>query len=372
MKNYFPVLFLLLLATACGTSSKDKAVGGTEKSVRVKYAENFKVLDKDGYRELQILDPEKGKTEQTYALVKRGSKVQTPAGMIRVEVPLQSIIALSGTHIGMIDKINCAARITGISSHLYLHNSTVKRNFEEGKVLEYADFAQLNPERILRTPARVIVFSGFGQSPPNEDKLRKLDIQCIPNYDWRETHPLGKAEWIKFFGYLLGREAQAQIYFDKVEKSYLELKKSAAESYKTAEKPTVFSGSLVGDTWYMPAGESYGALLFRDANCAYTAAHEKGTGSVAYPLEKVLTVNQHTTFWFNPGFPSKQALLTFNPKYRFFGALNAGKCYCYSHDMNYFWENSAIEPQEVLADLIQILHGATPQRKLHFYRQLQE
>lgn len=370
MKKYSWFLFILLLAVSCQTNSnKPKARIG--QSNLVTYAQNFKILDKGGYRELQILDPEKGKTEQVYALVQRGSNIKTPGGMIRVEVPVRSVIALSGTHVGMLDKIGCATKISGISSHLYLHNPTVKKNWENGSVREFEDFAQLNPERILQTPARLIVFSGFGQSPPNEDKLQKLDIQCIPNYDWRETHPLGKAEWIKFFGYLMGKEKEAQAYFEKVERKYLELKKQSFQDFGKQLKPAVFSGSLVGDTWYMPAGESYGSILFQDAQCNYTAVLEKGTGSVAYPLEKVLTTNQHTEYWFNPGFPSQKAMLTANPKYRFFDALKAGKCYCYSYDMNYFWENSAIEPDEVLADLIQILHGATPQRKLHFYRQLQ-
>ena len=360
--------FLLFLLAACQgqETGRDKKPENTDG--RLKYAVNFKLIPHGDYTELQILDPEKGRIEQKYALVNRNKHVTFPQDLVKIEVPVKSVIALSGTHIGMIEKLHCADRISGISSKNYVANKTVLKGYAAGKVLEFDDFGQLNPESVLKTPARIIVYSGFGKTPQNEDKLSKLGILCLPDYDWRETHPLGKAEWIKLFGYLFGKEKEASAYFAKVEQEYLQLKETVAD---LKDRPTVFSGSMIGDSWYMPAGESYGAVLLKDANADYTASHEKGTGSVSYSFEQVLKADQESIYWFNPGFSTKAQLLSANAKYQYFEAFKDNNVYCYSHDMNGFWENSAIEPNHVLSDLIQVLHkGKVEKSKLYFYKQL--
>lgn len=353
---------------SCQTSSGSKDKETASFTSHLKYAVNFKIIPHEDYTELQILDPEKGQVESKYALVKRNTQVDFPKEMVKIEVPVKSVVALSGTHIGMMEKIKCADRISGISSRNYVANKTVLKGCDQGKVLEFDDFGQLNPERVLETPAKIIIYSGFGKTPQNEEKLSKLGILCLPNYDWRENHPLGKAEWVKLFGCLFGKEQEAENYFSKVEKEYIQLQKMAGE---LDEKPTVFSGSIIGDSWYMPAGESYGSTLFKDAGADYTAAREKGTGSVSYSFEQVLKSNQKSTYWFNPGFSSNSQLLAANAKYQYFDAYKRNKIYCYSHDMNGFWENSAIEPNHVLSDLIQIIHaGKVDKTALYFYRKL--
>lgn len=363
--------FLFIFLTACGNAPEVKKETSAEGSADIKYAQHFKVVPHEDYIELQILNPESRQAEKKYALVKRDAKAVVPADLVQVEVPLKSVITLSGTHIGMLEKIHLADKISGVSSKKYVANPTVLKGCAAGKVLEFEDFGMLNPERVLKTSAKMIVYSGFeGQPPSSEDKLMKLGILCLPNYDWKENHPLGKAEWIKVFGYLFGKETEAAAYFNQVEKSYNE-QKATANALK--DKPTVFSGMVFGDSWYMPAGESYGAKLFADAGSDYVAKNEKGTGSVAYSFEQVFKSNQQTEFWFNVEFPTKKEILMANAKYQYFAAFKKGNVYSYANQMNLFWENSAIEPHHVLSDLIQILHaGKVTRSKLYFYRKLTE
>ena len=249
----------------------------------------------------------------------------------------------------------------------YIYSPTVKKGFGSGKVQEVPDFSQMNPERVFAV-SKLISYSGFGTPPANEDKLLKLGVVCIPNYDWREIHPLGKAEWIKLFGLLFGKEQEAEAYFKKVEKEYLELEKTAA---KLEQNPQVISGQMIGDQWYMPGADSYNAYLFRKAKCDYVGRKKEGTGSNAYTLEEVLKNFQGAEFWINPGFKSKSEMLTANEKYKYLEAFQNDRVYCYSHNINYFWERSAIEPQKVLSDMIQIFHpGETSPQKLYFYKKI--
>jgi iron complex transport system substrate-binding protein len=196
------------------------------------------------------------------------------------------------------------------------------------------------------------------------------DRICIPNYDWKENHPLGKAEWIKVLGYLFDEPIRANDYFEQISNTYVKLVK---EAQKLESQPTVFSGMIYSDVWYMPAGESFGAQFLKDARSSYCAKNEKGTGSVMQSFEQVFKQNQQTTFWVNVEVATKHELLQANPKYRYFKAFRTGEMYSYAHQLNFYWENSAIEPHFVLSDLIQIFHPSeVAHSQLHFYRKLTE
>ncbi len=360
-------LFILFACTQRQPVKQDESVSND----LIKYAQNFKIIQQEGFIELQIVNPENGTIERDFALVKRNSNSKISSKLEQIEVPLKSIITLSGTNIGMIEKINESAKIVGVSNSKYIYNQTVQQGLKNKKVLEFDDFSILNPERVLLTKSKILFHTGFeGNTTANEDKLLKLGVLCIPNYDWKENHPLGKAEWIKVFGYLFGKEKVAEAYFEKVEKNYLQLSKTAKSFTK---KPTVFSGMVYGDTWYMPAGESFGAKLLADAGADYVSKNEKGTGSMYYSFEQVFKKNQSTDFWVNVEVPTKKEMLKSNGKYQYFKAFQSNNLYSYAHRMNYFWENSAVEPDRVLSDLIQIFHqGEVKAESLHFYRKLTE
>ena len=73
-------------------------------------------------------------------------------------------------------------------------------------------------------------------------------------------------------------------------------------------------------------------------------------------------------YWINPGVSTKGVLSEMNPKAKFLGAYENG-IYCYSHEMNKFWEMSAIEPDFLLEDFIHIFHpDFEPNAKLHYYK----
>jgi iron complex transport system substrate-binding protein len=212
------------------------------------------------------------------------------------------------------------------------------------------------------------MYSGFGSEFPHTDQLIKLGTVCIPNYDWKENHPLGKAEWIKFFGYLTGKQKIAESYFNNVVKEYKHLSKIAL---KAKTKPTVFSGNITGEIWYTPAGESFFAKLFKDANCNYVYADTKGIGSIELSFERILLDNKNTDFWFNPGFSPLDAIVEANPKMSYFKSVQNKNVFCYSPHMDFFWELGAVEPHHVLEDLIKIMHPElVKDKQLHFYKNI--
>lgn len=365
----YPLFLTLFVLFSCsGNKAKD---ADSKVSYTTKYAKYFNVVEHGQFTELQIINPDNGQVEKKYALLKNGIQIKLQADFIPIQVPIKSLVALNGTDIGMLEKLNLADKIVGISDMKYIHNATVKKNFKANKVREIHGFSEMNPETVAQLSS-VISYSGFGKAPVNEEKLDKLGVICIPNYDWREIHPLGKAEWMKVFALLFCKEEKAKTYLSKIEKEFHALEKEA-QKFKT--KSTIISGCMIGDYWYMPSGNSYNAFLFRKAKGDFVGKDkfEKNGGSQTCTLEEVMIKYQKTDFWVNPGFKSKKELLTANQKYQYMEAFKRNRIYCYSHDMNYFWEMSAIEPQKVLSDFIQILHPTeTSKKNLYFYRQISE
>lgn len=357
------VVTLLFLFSCTQKSVQDVKESGEN---QMKYAENLEIIDKGNNVFIHIKNPETHQIEKRLFVTKNGSKA--PIGYNRIDTRIKSVIALSSTYIGMLSKLKESSIVVGVSSHLYVHEPSILVAYKKGKVIEMGEEGSIPVESIVASKAQMIVYSGFGKTFPHEEQLEKLGTICVADYDWRENHSLGKAEWIKFFGYLTGKEKEANEYFEKVEREYNELKILAL---KATEKPTVFSGNMVGDVWHTPAGESYNALLFKDANCKYVYRNTKGTGSIERSFEQVLEDNRFTDFWLNPGCVTKKELLDFQPKYIHFESVKNNKVYSYSYSGNQFWERSAIEPHHVLSDLIQLFHPELRDKKtLYFYKQL--
>jgi iron complex transport system substrate-binding protein len=346
MKN---LLFLIILfsSVACKQSS-EKNLSKSSKSI-VQYAEFFQLTEKDGQMILYILSPETKKVEQSF--------------VINIEKPIMKVACLSATHIGMLQKLKLVNRIGAISNSLYVYNPQLLKNIVNHKVVELGEEMQIPMESLVNSGCQAVFYSGFGKEFSHSDLLKKIGISCIVNYDWRETHPLGKAEWILLFGYLMGKPAEAHAVFEDVKSKYLALK---ANKTTPENRPVVISGNMWGDQWNAPAGESYHSTLLKDAGANYIYSNTKGTGSVQYSFEKIIQDSKGAEFWLNTGIPSKKLILASNPKLENLAVFQSGKIYDYSKSGNRYWEMSAIEPHKVLEDYIH-LFNQSKLNQLHFY-----
>lgn len=363
MKQTIYLLLLLVLASCGGRNNK---VTTTASEIEINYARHFRMEQRTGYVVVHILQPETGKTERSFALVKKEQNPRLPSGLIRIDVPVKNMAVLSTTHIGMLSVLNELKCVKGTTGEAFISNERIKKGIHTGKITAFNDEASITPERLLSKHISVVMYSGFGKEFPNDAKLQKLGIFPMANYDWREEHPLGKAEWVKLFGYLTGKEEKAMIYFEQLKATYFTLTKEL----KTIKKqPEIVVGSLIGDIWYAPAGESYMAHLLKDAGTNYIYSKEKGTGSCEKSLEQVFKDQREVKLWINAGAVSLNELKQQQGRYALFDAFQSGKIYCYTHNSSYFWEMAAIHPDWLLSDFA-IIAGNKKNNKLYFYQQL--
>ena len=360
----FQIVVFLFIIASCNQNQKQN---DARKKNEVQFAKHFQLEKSDSILLLHILDPEKNTIEKKYALTRKLETV-IPRGYLRIMIPIKSITALSSTQIGMLSVLNQEQKINGISDKNYVWNSKVQTGVKNGQIVEVGNEGMIALEKLIKIKPSIVMYSGFGKEFPHQKQLEQIGIQCVVNYDWKEMNPLGKAEWIKVLGALTDQLEESENYFNQLVGDYNSLKNLAQKSNVS---PTVFSGNITGDIWYTPAGESFTAQLFKDANLDYVYKQTNGTGSLALSFEKILSENTKTPYWINPEHPIIEEILNLNPKMNFFDAVKNKNVFCYSKNMNYYWEMSAIQPHHVLSDIIQLLHPDVKlQKKLYFYQNI--
>lgn len=150
-----------------------------------------------------------------------------------------------------------------------------------------------NLERIKAAGADLIFASPFenaGYGP-----LETLGIPIVECADYMEATPLGRAEWMRFYGRLLGRSAQADSLFAAEEAAYTTL--CSLRRVAEPHLPTLLLGKRSGQAWYVPGGESYLGRLMADAGTHYVFADEASTGSIPMDFETVYSRAKDADLW---------------------------------------------------------------------------
>ena len=185
------------------------------------------------------------------------------------------------------------------------------------------------------------------------------NIPVIYNGDWVEHSPLAKAEWIKFFGVLYNRAQKADSIFKSIEKNYLEAKSLASNAQN---KPSVLSGAMHKDIWYLPNGTSTEAQILKDANVNYLWNETEGTGSISLNFEVVFERAKNAEIWINPSYyTSYEALEKANQHYTKFDAFKNNTIYTIANTTGktggvLYYELGIARPDLVLKDIIKICH----------------
>jgi iron complex transport system substrate-binding protein len=333
----------------------------TPESNGVQYATGFTISKVEDHTVISIVNPESNnKKELRYALVEKDISIKNPEGYDAVvRVPLKKIVVTSTTHIPSLEALGLENSLVGFPNLKYISSKKTRDNISKDRVKELGNNQEINIEVLLELAPDVVV--GFTLEGNNKSlqTIEKTGIPVLINADWRETHPLGKAEWIKFFGALYNKTQQADSIFNTIETNYNQAKKLAQN---TTLKPRVLSGAMYKDIWYMPKGDSWAARFIEDANGNYLWKETKGTGSIALNIESVLEKGQQADFWIGPGqFTTKAQLLEFNTVYGAFEAFKNDKVFSFTNKKGasggvIYYELAPNRPDLVLKDIINILH----------------
>lgn len=360
MKKLLFTLFTLVIAfSGCNQNKNAKTIGerNIADSMNIKYAKGFKVISSANYKLVDITDPfGESDMHYKYALVNRGSNEEgIPADYQIIETPVRSVICMTTLQLSNFIKLKALDKVVGITSTRFLFNEQMNRQLKEGKTSKIGIEGEFDNEAILALNPDIILVSPFKKG--GYDAIRNLNIPLISFLGYKESSPLGQAEWIKFIAMLLGIEEQANKQFDDIENKYNKLKVLSAS---VSERPTVLSGELHSGNWYVVGGNSYLAQLFRDAGADYFMKNDNESGGFYIDFETVYSQGANTDYWrmvnSHDGTFTYDALIQSDARYADFKAFKDKKLiYCNLREKP-FYENTPVEPEVVLADLIKIFH----------------
>lgn len=363
MKRWLSMLLpacVLLLAVSCrGGASKAgvSPVAGRAGAVAPTYAEGFRVSYTDAGCLVDIQDPQREESQSFhYLLVPAGSKpAQVPEGYTALEVPVSRVVCMTSLQLSNFICLDELDRVVGITSTRHLFNPEMKERLADGRTAKIGIEGNFDNEVILGLDPDLILISPFKRG--GYEALKGVDIPLIPHLGYKETTPLGQAEWIKFIGLLTGEEEKANAVFAGIEERYNALKALTAD---VAERPVVLSGELHGGNWYVGGGRSFLAQIFRDAGGAYFLPDDENSGGLNLDFETVYSQTANARYWrivnsYNGTF-SYDALKAEDARYADLNAFREkGVVYCNMREKP-FYENMPVQPDVVLADLIHIFH----------------
>jgi iron complex transport system substrate-binding protein len=376
-----PVLAVLVIFFgSCGRMTENHHVQRIDSNeALIARAERFTLRKNGSCTIATIINPWQGANDvnQVYFLMKKGSKL--PDGLDSssvIFVPLKKIICMSTTHIMMISALGEAKTITGMSGTGFIYSPDLIRNVELGLIEDVGYDADLNKELIITISPDLIMMYGIGsESESYTGKLEELGVKVVYNADYLETDPLGRAEWIKFFGALYCKENLADSIYNKEVEEYSKLRSFIDRNAK--RKPKVLLGFPYKDTWYISPGNSFISKMINDAGGNYLWQNTRSSISMPVGIENVYFRGLAADYWLNIGsVSSRKEIMNVDPR--------LGNLQCFKNDNLYnnikrvtakggndYWESGSLYPHLILKDIATILHPELfRDKELFFYKKI--
>lgn len=377
MKHAFSfVLYACSCFVMLQCQQHQSAVKPESKQAIVRYASGFSIQKEHTYSLLTVRNPWPEAT-QTFTYVLAHKNAIVPDNLKRypiIQVPVNRVVATSTTHLPSLDLLGESHSLVGFPNLNYISSPTIRTRIEQGKVTELGNNQNMNTELVLNLKPDVIIGYGIDNKNTGLDVLQKAGLAVVYNGDWNEQSPLGKAEWIKFFGVLYGKEAEAEKQFNQIVKAYLATVELAK---KATYKPTVLSGAIYQDQWFLPQGDSWAAQFIAAAGGTYLWKDIPGSGSLALPFEAVFEKAAQADVWIGPAqFTSYQEMAASSVHYTQFKAYKQRKMATFSTKKGItggilYYELAPNRPDLVLQDLVKILHPELlPHYQLYFFAPL--
>lgn len=207
--------------------SEDSAVSGStesidensaefvyESSMELKYAENFSVdYYTGGYKLLTVMDGTK------LLVVPEGKAVpeNLEENMYIMRQPVENLYLVATAAMDMFDSLDAVdtIRLSGQKEgNWYIESAN--EAMADGKMLYAGKYNKPDYELIVSENCSLAIENMMiSHSPEVIEMMEDFGIPVMIEYSSYESHPLGRVEWIKFFGALLGKEAEAEEAFEK-------------------------------------------------------------------------------------------------------------------------------------------------------------
>ncbi|MCM1504324.1 MAG: ABC transporter substrate-binding protein [Muribaculum sp.] len=383
MKASFSILnvaLLLYILASCGRSGTSKLADFDHILYSPEYASGFDIKGAEGKSStlITVNNPWQGADSVTTRLFIARNGETAPEGFSGqiLNGDAKRIVAMSSTHVAMLDAVGAVDRVVGVSGLDYIANPHIATNRDsigdvgyEGNI-DYELLLSLNPDLVL--------LYGINGASPMEKKLKEFGIPFMYVGDYVEESPLGKAEWTVALSECIGRRSTGETVFNGIVDRYSDVKSKVKSflSTNSRPRPKVMLNTPYGDSWFMPSVKSYAIRLITDAGGDYVYTKNTGNSSKPVDLEEAYRLTSEADVWLNVGSASSlDELKAACPKFTDTRCFIDGNVYNNTLKTtpaggNDYFESAIVKPDLLLRDLVKIFHPELIEDDFVYYKKL--
>ena len=362
---FFPVLLLFIACTPGQTGngaitadslyqiSNDSLFSHLDQvsdTITIKYAKGLKVEYKADGIHVTISNPDP-------------TAHHAKAEEIVISQPSSRFVCTTALQLGNFEILGLEDRIVGINSLKNIFDAKIKQQMADGSTVTIGKEGNFDLESVIAARPDYIFVSASKHG--GFEALKDCGIPLISHHGYKETNPLGQAEWIKFIGLLTGEPRRANAVFADIERKYLTLKNEVAQAVAdtaqtSSTRPTVMSGRQLRDGWYIVGGQSYMAQIFSDAGADYIMKDNAESGGTTLDFEAAYARAADAEFWQTDGSHDGEFSLADlreeDARYADLSAYRDGKVIFCNLSLTPYRELSPVEPHLILADFVKAFH----------------
>ncbi len=251
-KKIIVMLVCLVFLTSCGLSGENRDVLKVDEDIspeltydgreELQYAREFALDYYNDYTLISISDGSR------FLVVPEGAKVpeQLDQDIVIIERPLDKVYLVASAVMDMfraLDEVP-AVRLSGTNADGW-YIEEAKSAMEQGEILYAGKYSAPDYELILEQGCRLALENTMiTHAPEVKEKLQSFGIPVLVDHSSYETHPMGRVEWIRLYGALLGKEEEALEIFRQQEQEIAEAVSSDREEKTVAFFYITANGSV--------------------------------------------------------------------------------------------------------------------------------
>lgn len=331
-----------------------------------------------------------GKPPIRYRFVRCGCSAPA-AGRVRLFVPPARVyVGDTSTLSQVVLEIGSLSRVAVIGSVFNTYSPEVRRRVARGRIASLIPsstvfsppYTQLLNSSVTRVRSSSLLALIPTRAVGAFTKAVGKRIPYVTSGELDELTPLGRAEYVKFFGIVMDRSGQADDAYDAIVRGYNNAKRLAAGA---RARPSTLVGFPFGGVWTQPGEREYSARFLADANADHRYQADGKTLPTRLSGAQIVRQFGSAEVWINaglyPGSPSLtlDQLLADDPKLtkNVFSKLRSVRCgQVWSNQRrvsadglaNDYFEEGAVRPDKILEDLVRLYHPSVKvPGNFHFY-----
>ncbi len=277
-----------------------------------------------------------------------------PLGLLDAKVthirPMNGVATTSTTHVYLLAAGSGWAPWVGGNSIQYLRDTTALSMISGGEALD------LSGEPLMDAELLMAAAPGWVATMPHADVPKQWGQSTVEVMEYLEPHPLGRAEWMRAFGWMTDRASRSDSVFGSLALRYQGAKVKPTQPFR------MFTGSIADGVWHAPGNESFVAQWIEDAGGTYMLEGSDSGDNVEVGLERMLSLADSAHAWVVVAYGEHGYgmgdLFAEDPRHRhaFDGAQDVWICNTAKAD---YFGALVVNPDWMLEDLVAMIQGAT-------------